>query len=261
MNFDAPEEHAPLRASVRRFFEAELPETRIREMDRARRIPRELWRRMAALGWLGLGVPEAYGGSGGDVGTGVVLCEELARRFPSLAVDWVLLSMTARAFVEHGTAEQKAEYPAPAGPGRIPDGLRHDGAFGRHRHFGPDDRAELVGGEWRIRGQKLYTSLADDADAILVLCRTDAAPAGKRARGLSLLVTPRRQEGVTVRRLELMAMRAACTCEVFLDEARAPGDGVLGGRGRGWYHLLSSLDEERTLAAAIYVGITRRRST
>ena len=257
MNFDAPEEHAPLRASVRRFFEAELPETRIREMDRARRIPRELWRRMAALGWLGLGVPEAYGGSGGDVGTGVVLCEELARRFPSLAVDWVLLSMTARAFVEHGTAEQKAEYLPRLVQGEFLMAFAMTEPSGGTDILGLTTRAELVGGEWRIRGQKLYTSLADDADAILVLCRTDAAPAGKRARGLSLLVTPRRQEGVTVRRLELMAMRAACTCEVFLDEARAPGDGVLGERGRGWYHLLSSLDEERTLAAAIYVGITQ----
>ena len=53
-----------------------------------------------------------------------------------------------------------------------------------------------------------------------------------------------------------MGMRAGCTCEVFLDDARAPADAVVGERGRGWYTLLSSLDEERILAAAIYVGIT-----
>ena len=51
-------------------------------------------------------------------------------------------------------------------------------------------------------------------------------------------------------------MRAACTCEVFLDDARAPADAIVGQRGRGWYHLLSSLDEERILCAAMYVGIT-----
>jgi acyl-CoA dehydrogenase len=53
-----------------------------------------------------------------------------------------------------------------------------------------------------------------------------------------------------------MGMRAACTCEVFLDDARAPADAVVGERGRGWYHLLSTLDEERILCAAMYVGIT-----
>jgi acyl-CoA dehydrogenase len=53
-----------------------------------------------------------------------------------------------------------------------------------------------------------------------------------------------------------MGMRAACTCEVFLDDARAPADAVVGQRGRGWYHLLATLDEERILCAAMYVGIT-----
>jgi acyl-CoA dehydrogenase len=117
-------------------------------------------------------------------------------------------------------------------------------------------RAAMEGDEWVVRGQKLYTSFADDADAILVLCRTDAAEGAKRARGLSLVLTPRNQPAVEVRRLELMGMRAACTCEVFLDGARASADAVVGQEGRGWYHLLATLDEERILCAAMYVGIT-----
>ncbi len=257
MNFDAPEEHEPLRDAVRRFFADELPEARIREMDRARRIPRELWHRLGALGWLGLTVPEDYGGGGGDLTQGVVLCEEISRRFPSLAVDWVLVAMTARAFLEHGTAEQKAHYLPRLVQGDFLMAFAMTEPAGGTDVLGLTTRGEEDDGGWRLNGQKLYTSLADDADAILVLCRTDPAPEGKRARGLSLVLCPRDQAGVTVRRLELMAMRAACTSEVFLDDARAPGDAVLGTRGRGWYHLLSSLDEERTLAAAIYVGITQ----
>ena len=58
MNFDPVPEHEMLRDSVREFFARELPEERIREMDRARRIPRELWKRFAQLGWMGLSVPE-----------------------------------------------------------------------------------------------------------------------------------------------------------------------------------------------------------
>jgi len=256
MQFDEPHEYEILRRSVRQFFERELPERRIREMDRARKIPREIWQRFGELGWAGLSVPVEYGGAGADVATGAVLCEELARRFPSLATDWLLLSMTARILREAGSAQQQAEL--------LPRLARGEFimAFGMTEPGGGTDvlalqtRAAFEGNQWVVRGQKLFTSFADDSDAILVLCRTDPVEDGKRARGLSLVLTPRRQDAVTVRRLELMGMRAACTCEVFLDGAHAPADAVVGERGRGWYHLLATLDEERILCAALYVGIT-----
>jgi acyl-CoA dehydrogenase len=256
MNFERVSEHEMLRDSVREFFARELPETRIREMDRARKIPRDIWKRFAALGWQGLSVPTEYGGSGADVSTAAVFTEELARRFPSLATDWLLVSMTARVLRESGTAKQKAELLPRLAAG---DFLM---SFGMSEPGGGTDvlalktRASLQGGEWMVRGQKLYTSFADDADAILVLCRTDPAPDAKRARGLSLILTSRNQPGVQVRRLELMGQRAACTCEVFLDDAHAPADAVVGEQGRGWYTLLRSLDEERILCGAMYVGIT-----
>jgi acyl-CoA dehydrogenase len=256
MNFERVQEHEMLRESVRAFFDRELPEKRIREMDRARKIPRDIWKRFAALGWQGLSVPTEYGGSGADVSTAAVFTEELARRFPSLATDWLLVSMTARVLRESGTAKQKAELLPKLATG---DFLM---SFGMSEPGGGTDvlalktRASLQNNEWVVRGQKLFTSFADDADAILVLCRTDPAPDAKRARGLSLVLTPRNQPGVQVRRLELMGQRAACTCEVFLDDARAPADAVVGEQGRGWYTLLRSLDEERILCAAMYVGIT-----
>jgi acyl-CoA dehydrogenase len=255
MNFERIPEHEMLRDSARDFFERELPEERIREMDRARKIPRDIWKRVGALGWVGLSVPTEYGGSGADVSTAAVLCEEIARRFPSLATDWLLLSMAARVLRESGSAKQKAELLPRLAAGEF---LM---SFGMSEPGGGTDvlalktRASLQGNEWVVRGQKLYTSLADDADAILVLCRTEPEGA-KRSRGLSLILTPRQQPGVQVRRLELMGQRAACTCEVFLDDARAPADAVVGETGRGWHALLRTLDEERILCAAMYVGIT-----
>lgn len=256
MNFDPQPEHEMLRDSVREFFARELPEERIREMDRARKIPRELWKRFAAMGWQGLSVPTEHGGSGADVSTAAVFCEELARRFPSLATDWLLVSMTARVLRESGSAKQKAELlpKLASGDFLMSFGMTEPG--GGTDVLGLKTRATLQGNEWVVRGQKLYTSFADDADAILVLCRTDPAEGAKRARGLSLVLTPRHQPAVQVRRLELMGMRAACTCEVFLDDARAPADALVGAKGDGWKTLLRSLDEERILCAAMYVGIT-----
>ena len=227
MNFDRIEEHEMLRDSVRDFFERELPEKRIREMDRARRIPREIWKRFAELGWMGLSVPVEFGGSGADVTTGAVFCEELARRFPSLATDWLLVSMTARILREAGTPAQQAEYLPRVASGDFLMGFGMSEPGGGTDVLALKTRASREGDEWVVRGQKLYTSFADDADAILVLCRTEPEGA-KRARGLSLVLTPRNQPAVEVRRLELMGMRAACTCEVFLDGARAPADAVVG---------------------------------
>jgi acyl-CoA dehydrogenase len=256
MNFDPPQDHALLRDSVRQFFERELPEPRIREIDRQRRIPRSLWKRFAELGWMGLSVPEEHGGSGADVTTAAVLCEELARRFPSLATDWLLVSMTARILRETASPAQQAELLPRLASGDFIMAFGMTEPGGGTDVLGLRTRARLGNDGWTLNGQKLFTSFADDADAILVLCRTDEPEPGKRARGLSLILTPRDQPAVQVRRLELMGMRAACTCEVFLDDARAPADAVVGQRGRGWYHLLATLDEERILCAAMYVGIT-----
>ncbi|MEZ5100027.1 MAG: acyl-CoA dehydrogenase family protein [Thermoleophilia bacterium] len=255
MNFDPLPEHELLRETIRDFFARELPEETIREYDRNRKFPRELWKRFAELGWMALPVPERFGGTDADVITAAILTEEMGRRFASIAVDWVLVSMDARLIAEVGSPAQQEELLPRIASG---DYLM---AFGMSEPDGGTDvlglktRADLEGGEWVIRGQKLYTSMADDSDAILVLCRTDEPVDGKRARGLSLVITPRHQDAIQVRRLELMGMRAAGTTEVFLDGARAPEDAILGERGRGFYHLIATLDNERILAAAISLGI------
>jgi acyl-CoA dehydrogenase len=255
VNFDAPAEHELLRRAVREFFARELPEPTIRALDRARRLPPDLWRRFGELGWSGLAVPERFGGSGADVVTAAVLTEELARHFPSVAVDWVIVAMAARLFLEVGTPAQQERYLPALARGEFLMAFGMTEPDGGTDVLGLATRADLDAEGWVVRGQKLFISLADDADAILVLCRTDPAPDGKRARGLSLLLTPRDQPPVKVRRLELMGMRAAGTSEVFLDGARAPVDALVGERGGGFYHLLRTLDNERILAGAIGLGI------
>src|SRR6202044_1935897 len=243
------------RKTGRPFVAGERPGARIREMGRARRIPRSLWKQFAAMGWMGLSVPVEFGGSGADVATAAVFCEELGRRFPSLATDWLLVSMTARVLREFAPPVLKAELLPKLAAGEF---LM---AFGMSEPDGGTDvlalktRASLEDGEWVVRGQKLSTSLADDADAILVLCRTDVAE-DKRSRGLSLILTPRNQPAVQVHRLECRGRPPSCTGRFFRDGPPAPADAVIGERGGGWRALLQTLDEERILCAAMYVGIT-----
>ena len=257
MNFEPVAEHQLLRDSVRSFMDSILPEKKIREYDRSRKIPKSIWPLLAAQGWLGITVPERFGGEGGDFMHSVILCEELSSRFPSLGTDWLLTSMTARLLMDVGSQAQKKHYLPRLVKGEFLMGFGMSEPGGGTDVLSLQTRAKLNHGEWIVNGQKLYTSLADDADAILVLCRTEPQSAGKRAQGLSLVLTDRHQEAVIVRRLELMGMRAACTCEDYFDNARAPESALVGDRGRGWYHLLASLDEERILCAAMFVGITR----
>jgi len=249
-------EHALLRETVRDFFARELPEEKVREYDQARKFPHSLWERFAELGWMALPVSEKHGGEGADVATAAVLTEEMGRHFASIAVDWVLVSMSARLLEEVGTPEQQARYLPEIAKGS------YIMSFGMSEPDGGTDVLQLKttavqagDGEWSVNGQKLYTSMADAANAILVLARTDPPEGEKRARGLSLVLTPREQPAISVRRLELMGMRAAGTCEVFFDAARAPSDAIIGQRGRGFYHLIATLDNERILAAAISLGI------
>lgn len=248
-------EEAEFRESVRRFLAAHLPERTIRQMDRDRRIPTDLWKKFAEMGWMGLSVAEEYGGAGANAVFGVILAEELARRFPSLADNYIVFAMLARALQESGTEIQKSEYLPRLARGEFMVGFGITEPGGGTDVLALRTTGTLEGGQWRVNGQKLYTTFADDADAILVLCRTDPPEGSRRGRGLTWVLVPRHQPGVKIRRLELMARRASGTCETFLDNALAPEDALLGERGRGWYQLLKTLDEERILAAAISVGI------
>lgn len=244
-----------LRETVRAFFRDELTPERVREYDSARRYPESVWQRLGELGWLALPVSERYGGVGADVRTSVVMTEELARGFASLAVDWVLVSMSARLIETFGTEAQKEELLPKLAAGEVTTAFGMSEPDGGTDVLGLRTRARLHEGQWLIKGQKLYTSMADESAYIIVLCRTDDAEEGKKARGLSLILTPTDQPALQIRRLQLMGMRAAGTCEVFLDDAQAPATAIVGERGRGFYHLLSTLDNERILAAAISLGI------
>ena len=242
---------------VQNYFNSCLPAEKVREYDDGGAFPKAIWQDMGGRGLLGIGVPEDLGGDGGGLSESLIVTLEIARRFPSLAVDYVLCGMVARMLSDHGTPEQKGWL---AG---LSDGS-HIYAYGISEPSGGTDatalktRAVSTPGGWRLHGQKLWTSLADQADLIFVLARTDPAdPPEHRGRGLSVIAVPRNQPGVRVTRVPLAGMRAAQTCEVFLDDATASASNLIGERGRGMTVLRNTLNAERILAAAISLGIAR----
>ncbi len=254
--YDPNPEHELLRETVRDFFRKELPHERIRELEEQRLpIPRELWKKMGEMGWLGLTVPEQYGGSGADTLTAIVLLEEFGRAWSSVGSDWVLLSMMVRLLVNHGNEEQREMVLPGLARGDIRCAFSLSEPGGGTDLLALNTRAALENGEWVIRGQKLYTSAATDCDLVCVLCRTDEPTEGKKARGLSMILTPMQQDAITVRKLRLLGVRSAGTSEVFYDGARTAEKNLVGERGRGFYHLIGSLNDERITAASNGLGI------
>ncbi len=253
--FDPDPEHELLRETVRAFLTKELPFERIRELEEERLpVPREIWRKMGDLGLLGLIIPPEHGGGGADAVTGMVLMEELGRHWSSLGGDWVILSMVARLLMNHGTREQQAEWLPKIASGEIRCAMSLTEPSGGTDLLSLRTRARQEGDEWVIDGQKLYTSVATDCDWVCVLCRTDEPTEGKRARGLSMIMTPM-QPAITVRKLRLLGPRSGGTSEVWYDGARTPVGNLVGERGRGFYHLIGSLNDERITAAANGIGM------
>lgn len=252
--FGEATERSQLRATVQSLLAKHLPPQRALECDREGVFDRATWDALGAAGLLGLGCAEDLGGSGGTAGDSFAVVEEVARVLPSLAVDVVLGGMAMRLLSENDAGAARALLPA------LAEG-RAIGAFGLSE---PDVGTDLLNlrttaregdGGWVLNGQKLWISLATEADVIFTLARTDEADPEHRSRGLTLIAVPTDQVGVVTRRLHMAGMRAAISTELFLDGARAPLHNVVGERGRGMAMLHRTLDMERVLAAGISLGI------
>lgn len=248
------EEHEiALMESMQGLLDRHLPEERAAEADRDRIFLREVWKTLGDNGMLGLGMPEEHGGSGGGIAESTIVTRELARVLPSMAVDYVLCGMVGRTIIDSGQHENLIAGLA-SGDQIYSYALSEPG--GGSDLLSLRTQAKLDGSEWRVNGQKLWISLANEADLIFVLARTDEPEPGRsRASGLSLLIVPADQPGVMANKVNLSIMRAAGTCEVFFTDAVAPAESIVGERGRGLHALRGTLDVERVLSAAISLGI------
>jgi alkylation response protein AidB-like acyl-CoA dehydrogenase len=242
-----------LTESMQGLLSRHLPEERASEADEDRLFLRDVWEALGVNGMLGIGIPEELGGSGGGVAEAAIVTRELARVLPSMAVDYVLSGMVNRTLIDSDSHFDLI-------PGLVSGESIY--AYGLSEPGGGSDllslrtHARLENGEWIINGQKLWISMANEADGIFVLCRTDEPESGRsRASGLSLIIVPTDQPGVEAKKVKLAIMRAASSCEVFFSDARAPATAVIGGRGKGLYAMRGTLDVERIMSAAISLGI------
>lgn len=205
-------------------------------------------RRLAAAGWTTLGWPVAHGGRGASLNQQVIFHEEYAKAAAPSRVDHIGTTMVGPTLMDHGTPEQQRRFlPALAAVDELwCQGYSEPGAGSDLA--GVTTRARLDGDSWVLTGQKVWTSLAHVADWCFVLARTESVPDGApRHRGLSYLLVPMRQPGVTVHPIRQLTGDSEFN-EVFFDEARTEAGLVVGRPGDGWKVAMATLAYERGAA-------------
>jgi alkylation response protein AidB-like acyl-CoA dehydrogenase len=200
---------------------------------------------LAQAGWTCLGWPVEHGGRGATMAEQVIFNEEYVRAKAPGRVSILGEGLLGPTLIHYGTPEQKSRFLPP-----IRDGAELWCQGYSEPDAGSDlanvkTRAELHGDEWVITGQKVWTSLAHQADWCFVVCRTD--PVSARHKGLSYLLVPMDQPGVEVRPITQLT-RTSEFNEVFFDGARTRADNVVGAVGDGWRVALATLAFERGVA-------------
>jgi acyl-CoA dehydrogenase len=257
LGFDLTDEQQMLRAMVHDFVERECPKPVAREIEASGRFPSELAARIASAGLNGIGIPELYGGQGGDIIDQVIVCEELSRSLAGVAWVWgIPVWSGAKAVIHYGTeAQKRAVLPG------IADGSTKF-AFALTEPGGGTDvlramrtRARRVDGGWVLRGNKIWSTMSDVADRILVLGRTSE---GERPHhGLSMFLVDGDATGLTATPIPKIGMRALSSCELAFEDVFVPDELMLGAEGTGWQQVLTSLNSERIMTAAMCTGILR----
>lgn len=238
--------------AVDAFCERECPPHKLREITANGTIAHDdvLYQKLAATGWLGLTIPEEYGGSGGGLADVALLTERLAyHRLP--VTGYLTTVITAQAIVKFGTEEQKQRVLPGVADGDVlsiaitePD-TGSDAAAVR-------TRARRDGSGWLIDGEKIYTSNANHARWVLVVTRTD--PEAPKHRGISLFLVP--IDDVDVTKLDMLG-HIDTTITRYSDVRRTDAD-VVGGVDAGWRALVQGLNSERMIIGAEAVGLGQR---
>ncbi|MER3450968.1 MAG: acyl-CoA dehydrogenase [Thermus sp.] len=243
-----------LKALARSFIEKEVRE-RLPEYEAKEEFPWPLVRRMAELGFLGVVVPEAYGGVGLGYGPYLALLEEMGAYASLRSVLSVQQSLVATPILTYGTEAQKRAYLPRLARGEIL------GAYALTEPGSGSDaaslrtRAQRVEGGYLISGQKTFISHGNVAELFLVFAKTEPE---KGAQGITAFLVERK-DGVRSTPLKgKLGLRAADTGAVYLDGVFVPKERVLGQEGEGFKIALSTLDVGRLSLAAGSVGIIKR---
>lgn len=225
--------------------------------DTSGTFPSAYYDAIADAGWLGIAMPEAFGGAGLGVTEASMLMHAVAKAGGMTAASAIHINIFGpHPIVVHGTERQKSEWLPPliAGAQKCCFGVTEPDAGLDTTQI--TTRAERTGGGYRVTGQKIWTSTAQHADKIMLLARTTPREnCDRKTDGLSLFYTDLDRSRIEVREIAKMGRKAVDSNQVFLDDVFVPDDDLIGDEGKGFRYILDSLNPERVLIAVEAIGI------
>ena len=225
------------------------------EIDRTGKFPEATVKEMGELGFLGLTVPEAYGGVGADMTSYALVVEEVSRVCGSHGLTVAAHnSLGCWPIAALGTEEQKKKFlpQAASGEGLLSFGLTEAGAGSDAG--GTRTTAVRDGDDWVLNGNKMWITNSHYAHALIITAKTD--PEAKGSQGISAFIVPTDTPGFTVEKKEdKLGMRASDTAPLTLEDVRVPGDYLLGEEGEGFKYFMMTLDGGRISIAAVALGL------
>ncbi len=257
MNIELTPELEELRAEVRRFTDREL-EPLARVIDSSGEVPQQAWDVMREAGYLGMRLPEEYGGTSASLSQMCIVLEEFSRSHRVLTglID-ATSGLTPSAFVRHGTPAQRDKYVRKLATGemRAAFALTEPGAGSDSAAI--TTRADKVDGGWNINGRKHFISGGHVADVLMVMAVTDAQ---KRARGgITALLVEKGAPGFTVTRVDTtIGSEAWKLAELTFEDCFVPDSAVMGKVGEGFRIAMESLTDGRMAVACCCIGAADR---
>lgn len=255
MNLELSEEQEAVRRLAKDFVARDVTPHAV-AWDRAENVDRSIVKKLGALGFLGLTVPEEYGGSGGDHLAYCLVTEELGRGDSSVrGIVSVSLGLVAKTIAAWGDEEQKRQWLPRLTSG---DAL---GCFGLTEPGTGSDAGNLTtravrdGGDYVINGSKMFITNGTWADVVLLFARTNDTPGH---RGVSAFLVPTGTPGLTRRTIHgKLGLRGQATAELVLEDVRVPAAALMGPEGKGFSLAMSALAKGRMSVAAGCVGIAQ----
>lgn len=257
MNFAETEEQTAIRSAVEQICQ-DFPDDYWLHKDREGGFPMDFYRAMASSGWLGIAMPQEYGGAGLGILEACLMMETVSGSGAGLAgASAIHMNVFGlHPVVVYGSEEQKKRWLPPIIQGETQAcfGVTEPGSGLNTLKL--KTFAERRGDHYVVRGQKIWISTAQVAHKILLLARTTKIEDVKSPRhGLSLFYTDLDRTKVQVREIEKMGRKAVDSNELFIDGLEIPVEDRIGEEGRGFDYILHGLNPERVLLAAEAIGL------
>ena len=255
MDFKLTDEQRDFASAIRDFCDRECGTQEQREQltkNHTELHNQDLYNQMAELGWLGLTIPEEYGGAGGTMLDACLFMEETSRGMAPIG-GYATTLIVAGATKRFGTDEQKQRVLGGISKGSVEAIAMTEPEAGSDVGSLSTEAARSNGG-YVINGQKVFISNARISDHVLTVCRTTKGE--NKHEGLSMIFVPKDTPGMEMHPIDTMGGRETNT--VYFNDCEVPAEQLLGEQDQGWTQLMAGLNTERLILAATMLGIGQR---